>query len=236
MHEESAEADSAGQSAVAFSKTLDKGLRLLKALARHPDGLNVTELSREVKVHRTVAYRLLGTLVSHSLVSCGADGNYKLGLGVVELSRSVRPTLRTAAEKYLTLLAEKCDATAFLVAQSGTEAVVIDVAEPRNSTMHVAYRIGTRTPLIRGASGIAIVSAQPPKPGEREEITLARNQGYAVTSGELNPGAWGLAAPIRVGQSVPEASIGVVAFQPLEEKKVARMVIDAAAAVASHLV
>ena len=219
----------------AASKTLDKGLRLLRVLADHPDGLNVSQVSRIVDVHRTVTYRLLRTLMEHELVMCSDDGAYKLGVGLVTLSRSAQPALRAAAGQHLVTLAEQCDATAFLVVRKNEEAVVLEAIEPRNTTMHVAYRVGTSSPLGRGASGIAILSALPPKKGEREAISVARAQGYAITTGELSPGAWGLAAPIRVKGFVPEASIGIVTFKPLDESRAARMVLEAAAAVAREL-
>lgn len=218
----------------ASSKTLDKGLRLLRVLADHPDGLNVSQVSRLMDVHRTIAYRLLHTLMDHELVQ-GVDGIYSLGVGLVTLSRSAQPALRDAASEYLHVLAEQCDATAFLVVRKNEEAVVLDAIEPRNTTMHVAYRVGTASPLGRGASGIAILSALPATPGERDAIRTARKVGYAITSGELSPGAWGLAAPIQVrGRSV-DASIGVVTFKPLDEQRTARIVLDAAASIARDL-
>lgn len=219
----------------ASSKTLDKGLRLLRVLADHPEGLNVSQVSRLVDVHRTVAYRLLRTLMDHELVSCEEDGSYKLGVGLVTLSRSAQPALREAAGQHLASLAEQCDATAFVVVRKNDEAVVLEAIEPRNTTMHVAYRVGTASPLSRGASGIAILSALPPMKGERETIVVARKLGYAITSGELSPGAWGLAAPIRVKGRATEASIGVVTFKPLDETRTARLVLEAAASVAREL-
>ena len=218
----------------ASSKTLDKGLRLLRVLADHPDGLNVSQVARLMEVHRTIAYRLLHTLMDHELVQ-GVDGTYSLGVGLVTLSRSAQPALRDAANRYLHELAEQCDATAFLVVRKNEEAVVLETIEPRNSTMHVADRVGTASPLRRGASGIAILSALPAAPGERDAIRIARKVGYAITSGELSPGAWGLAAPIQVKGRSADASIGVVTFKPLNEERTARIVLDAAASIARDL-
>lgn len=219
----------------ASSKTLDKGLRLLRILADHPEGLGVGDLSRRVDLHRTITYRLLGTLMDHSLVSCTDDGAYKLGIGLVTLSRSAQPALREAALRHLTKLAENCDATAFLVVRKGEEAVVLESVEPRNTTMHVAYRIGTSSPLSRGASGIAILSAEVAQKGERKEVSAARKQGYSITEGELSPGAWGLAAPLVLRGKIAEASIGVVTFEPLDETKTSRLVLQTATAIAKDL-
>src|SRR4051812_42761605 len=50
------------------SQTLDRGLRALAALARHPDGLSVSELAAVLETHRAAVYRLLGPLGDHHLV------------------------------------------------------------------------------------------------------------------------------------------------------------------------
>lgn len=217
------------------SKTIDAGLRLLEILREHPDGLTVSQLSRASGLHRNAVARHLTALGRHRLVT--RDGNtYSLGLGIVELNAAVQQRLRQAAAVELQDLADRCHATAFItVLDTEEEAVVLTVVEPRGSNIHVAYRAGNRHPADRGASGIAILIGRPPRPGEREAVTRARRIGYSVTCGELQAGAWGLAAPIRVGGRPAEASVGIVTIGEQDEATVAPSVLAAARRIACLL-
>ncbi|MGH3438374.1 MAG: IclR family transcriptional regulator [Sciscionella sp.] len=219
---------------VAGAKTLDSGLRILWLLAEHPDGLPIGALATRLGLDRNAVRRMLAALREGRLVA-RTEAGYQLGLGVVELGMSVRSRLRAAADVALHQLAGACGATAFLTSLDGDarppEAVVVAVVEPAHSFVHVAYRVGLRHPADHGASGIAILAGRPAQAGERAEVDQARRRGYAVTSGELQVGAWGLAAPVAGG----DTSVGVVSIGELEEAATARRVCAAAAEVAALL-
>ncbi|MBB5923170.1 DNA-binding IclR family transcriptional regulator [Actinoalloteichus hoggarensis] len=216
------------------AKTLDSGLRILWELRDHPDGLPHGELSRRLGIERTAVYRLIGTLQSNRLVTKTDEGRYQLALGLLELASSVLPQLRRTFTHQLRELAEMSQATAFVTALDGENScVVVAVAEPSKTITHVAYRVGARHEAERGASGIAILAGRPPVPGEREAITEARRLGYSVTSGELQQGAWGIAAPIRPPNGPAVASVGVVAIGRRDETVVAPSVLRAAEALSS---
>jgi DNA-binding IclR family transcriptional regulator len=70
-------------------------------------------------------------------------------------------------------------------------------------------REGARHPLTVGADGIAILAGRPPAAGDTDDVRMARRRGYAVTVGAIQPGAVGVAAPVRVSDWVT-ASLGVV--------------------------
>jgi DNA-binding IclR family transcriptional regulator len=119
-------------------------------------------------------------------------------------------------------LAEHVGATAHLTVADGDEAQAVAVVEPSWTDFHVAYRVGSRHPLRRGAAGKAILLR--PDAGVQ----------WAVTTGELQPGAHGVAAPVR-GVPGLRASVGVVALQPLEAGKIGPLVVAAARSVATAL-
>ncbi|NED94668.1 helix-turn-helix domain-containing protein [Phytoactinopolyspora alkaliphila] len=219
----------------AGSKTLDNGIRILSALARHPHGLTTTQLAHETALHRTGVYRLLGTLTRRGLVTQRADTRYQLGLTMIELAGAVRPDLRATAQVPLRDLAEAAAATAFLSVLDGDEVVSALVVEPLHADAHVAYRIGTRHPATVGSAGLAILSARAAVTGERAEITEARRRGYSISEGELQRGAWGLAAPVRPRTGEIEASVGVVALGALDEPRTAQLVVSTAAAIGNRL-
>jgi DNA-binding IclR family transcriptional regulator len=192
-----------------YSKTLARGLRVLRALAHEPDGLSPTELAAELGTHRAGIYRLLGPLLEARIVSRTDGGAYTLGLGLVELASAVRPRLQEVAAPELRALAEEIGATAALTVRDGDEAVVLTVVEPRTVSMHLTYRAGLRHPIDVAAPGLAILAGDLARPGERPEVGRARRLGYAVSSGELLPGATGVAAPVLAGGPT-EASVSAV--------------------------
>jgi DNA-binding IclR family transcriptional regulator len=201
-------------------------------LREHTVGLNRSEIARAMAIDRTAAYRLLRTLEAHHLVSRDDAGRYQLGLGLIELHLGVQPNLRAAAAQQLQMLANSCGATAFVTMVDGEDGVVVSVVEPAQSGAHVAYRVGVRHPLDRGAPGLAILASRPQQPGERTAVEQARKAGYAVTSGELQPGAWGLAAPIRLSEQPADASVGIVTLTRPEVESLAPRVIAAAETIA----
>lgn len=192
-------------------QTLDRGLSVLTELAGVSGGLTVTELAERLGVHRTIASRLAATLAGHHLVMRGADGRYRLGLRLVELAGHVLPQLSDVALPVLRRLSEVRNMTSFLSVADHDECVALAVVEPRNTDVHVGYRTGSRHPIARGAPGIAILAGQPPTEGEDEMVTEARRLGYALTRGQLQQGAVGVAAPVH--DDVLRASVGVVAFE-----------------------
>jgi DNA-binding IclR family transcriptional regulator len=235
MRREVVVAEESQQRPIEGAKTLDNGIKVLKVVAAHPDGLTMTEIARAVGIHRTVAYRLLLTLGQHSLVTQGGDSRFRVGVGVLELSASMRSDLQSAAQPHLRVLADRTGATAHLTVLDGVDAVSVAIVEPQESEMHVAYRIGRRHPATVGAAGMAILAGRPAQAGERIEITAGRQQGYVASEGEIQLGAWGLAAPVPHGTNNAIASIGVVALGVGQESETASLVIAAAQAISRSL-
>ena len=202
------------------SQTLDRGLRVLDALAGSPGGLTVTELAARLDVNRTVVYRLVSTLEQHGLVRRDGRGRLHVGLGLLRLAGAVHPAVRDVAVPVLRRLAEDIGATAHLTVADGDEALALAVVEPSWTDFHVSYRVGSRHPLTRGAAGRAILAAGDPP--------------YVVTSGELQPGARGLAAPVPAGTGL-DASVGIVTLGDLDADDVGPRVVAAAEELAAAL-
>lgn len=179
-----------------YSQTLDRGLRVLEALAEAECHLTVTALAETLGLHRSVAYRIVRTLEDHRLVRRRPDGSFELGYGLSVLSRGVTPTLQSAATPELADLANDLGMTAFLAVADRDECVTLLSVEPRHSHAHVAYRPGARHPIDRGAPGLALLAAGPFTPGERAEVTIARQSGFASSRGEVLRGMSAVAAPV----------------------------------------
>jgi DNA-binding IclR family transcriptional regulator len=212
--------------AVETAKTLDRGLRLLAVVAEAPGGLSITEAAQRLAVGRAVVYRLVATLTEHGLVRRDRAGRILLGAGMLQLARRAQPAVADAARPALRQLAEQVGATAHLTLADGGEAVALLVIEPTWTEYHVAYRAGSRHPLDRGAAGRAILAAR--------GGSAAGSAGYVTTEGELEPGAFGVAAPVLDVDGL-EASVGVVALAPLDPGVVGPIVTATAAAVTRAL-
>ncbi|RNI22943.1 IclR family transcriptional regulator [Flexivirga caeni] len=216
------------------SQTLDRGLTVLSLLAAHPDGLSAAEIAEELATARAVVYRLLRTLEVHRLIG-RADTRYVLGIGVAELASRLRPRLQAAVLPVLRRLSSQTNSTAILTVADGDEALVLLTEEPAGSTFHIAMREGVRRPLGLGADGVAILAGRPAADQEPKDIARARARGYAVTAGELQSGAVGVAAPI-VTSDWATASVGVVQLgSKLTDVTVPTAVMAAAADAASRL-
>lgn len=203
------------------AQTLDRGLQVLQLLGRAAasGGLTITALATELGVSRAIVYRLVATLQARDFVTRAQDGRVRLGLGVTRLQLAVRPMLAEAARPVLHELADQIGATAHLAVAEGEHALALVVVEPTWTDFHVSYRVGSRHPLTRGAAGRAILEAR------------AGGAGPVLTSGELQQGAHGLAAPV-LGVPGLEASVGVVAMEVLGGDQHTAAVLDAAARVA----
>jgi DNA-binding IclR family transcriptional regulator len=205
-----------------ISQTLDRGLGLLEALAESSDGLTIAEAAVALNVNRTIIHRLLTTLERHRLVRRGTGGRFFIGFGLLGLAASIQPVLRRVVQPVLRSLADDVAATAHLTVVDGAEALAVAVVEPTRTEYHVAYRVGSRHPLNQGAAGRAILAG---RAGQNMPV---------ATSGELQAGANGIAAPVFAGPGI-EASVGVIDLEPLDAVVIGPRVIRAADELAGRL-
>ncbi|MBA2560400.1 MAG: helix-turn-helix domain-containing protein [Propionibacteriales bacterium] len=205
------------------SQTLDRGIRVLHLVAASGSrGLSVSELATRLAVGRPVVYRLVATLTAHDLVRRFADGQIRLGLGLLPLAAATHSGLREAATPVLRRLADETGATAHLTIADHNEGIAIAVEEPRWSDVHVRYRVGSRHSLDRGAAGKAISRG-------RDGVV-----GVTETHDELQAGARGFAVPV-VGIDGLEASVGVVTVGSLAAERVSARLSAAARELAAAL-
>ncbi|UMG91301.1 helix-turn-helix domain-containing protein [Nocardioides sp. TF02-7] len=212
------------------TQTLARGLRALVAVAESPAGMTVQDVARTLDVHRSIAYRALQTLADHGFVRPGADGLYRAGARLAALSQAYLPELRMQALPVMRELADGIGATVALFVAEGTSAVAIEMVTPTTVGMHVAFRQGERTPLDRGAAAYALRAAQPPLPGEPEQVRLVRERGYAVSHGEIEAGLHAVAAPVR--GAYPPACLNVITGTEERIDAAAPRVVEAAASLA----
>jgi DNA-binding IclR family transcriptional regulator len=136
--------------------------------------------------------------------------------------------IRTYAREAMEYLQQRTRETVHLCVLDGDEVVYvhkIDSPEP----VRAFSEVGARSPAWCVAPGKAILAWQPQaylaglserlqrftprtitEPAEfLRELERARGNGYAVNRGEYRETVWGVAAPIRSGDGVVVASIGI---------------------------
>jgi DNA-binding IclR family transcriptional regulator len=200
---------------------VDQASRILICLARNPSfKMNLTDICKNVGIHKSKGYSILNTLQQYGLVHKDPLGKtYSLGFGLISLSRKVLDNLNyeAIAGPYLKKLAEQTHSTALLGIIDNANFFIVAKQEA-DQTVGVTTRIGHRFSITHGAHGKTIVSFLPDADREKilhhdklffhgnasrlnrerldGEIKRCRQDGYAVDMGELNSGINVIASPL----------------------------------------
>jgi DNA-binding IclR family transcriptional regulator len=243
-------------------QSVDRAIRILKALASGPGRLGVSELSERLGLAKGTVHGLLRTLQDHGLVEQHADSDkYQLGPQLLQLSNRYLDLseLRSRALAWSELLASRAEeAVRVGVPHDGGVLVVHHVFRP-DATLQI-LEVGAVLPLHATALGKAVLAyldevqddvlagSLPKLTGHthatpaalRRELATVREQGYAVEREEAVLGEVGLAAPIfdRRGEAV--GAIGVAGprervLRRGREGPVAAAVIEAARGISRDL-
>jgi DNA-binding IclR family transcriptional regulator len=195
------------------SQTLARGLNALQLVAEAQGGLTIQQVADHIGVHRTIAYRLLSTLAQYRLVAKGEDGRYRSAAGLVALGASFDNNVRQLSLPTLRAVADELGTTVSLLVAEGDQQVAIAVIVPSHVSYQLSFHEGSRYPLDRGAAGIALLASMPPRPGERDLVTKAREQGWVMTHGEIEPNTYGLAVPVRRPAPSPHTCINLISHR-----------------------
>ncbi|MBV9350609.1 MAG: helix-turn-helix domain-containing protein, partial [Mycobacterium sp.] len=126
------------------SQTLARGLSALQLVAAAPAGLTVQQVADHAGVHRTIAYRLLGTLAEFRLVAKGEDGRYRPAAGLAVLGASFDRNVRQLSLPTLRTLADDLGTTVSLLIAEGDQQVAIAVIVPTQVAYQLAFHEGSR--------------------------------------------------------------------------------------------
>jgi DNA-binding IclR family transcriptional regulator len=195
------------------SQTLARGLNALQLVADAPAGLTVQQVADGIGVHRTIAYRLLTTLAQFRFVAKGEDGRYRPAAGLAVLGASFDRNVRQLTVPTLRALADDLGTTVSLLVAEGDQQVAIAVIVPTQVAYQLAFHEGSRYPLDRGAAGIALLASMPPRPDERDLVVRAREQGWVITHGEIEPNTYGLAVPVHRPAPSPPTCINLISHR-----------------------
>ena len=211
-------------------QSVERAVTILELLAHHGT-LGVTELAREIGVHKSTVSRLAATLERRELVMPAPDGKVQLGPGLMRLAATAgaRLDVTQEARPVARLLATQTQETVNLVVMGRGAALYVDqVVAPSAATPNYNW-VGQHAPLHATSNGKMLLCELSDAElvsvvGEltrftdrtvtdldtlRADLLLARQRGWTVVSDELDVGLTAVAAAVRNLQGEIVASLSV---------------------------
>lgn len=218
-------------------QSVDRAISVLQTIARLGE-VGVTEIARELDVHKSTVSRLLSTLQARGMVEQDLDGRrYRLGYGVMALAASAtrRMDLSVLSRPVCQALADAVGETVNVAIDDGGSAVSIDQVIGSSVVTTVNW-LGRRTPLHATSAGKVFLAFMPAdrqrgqlarrlerytaetitdRKALRAELDEVRQHGYAESIDEHEPGLGAVAAPITdmTGEVVAALSVSGPTFR-----------------------
>jgi DNA-binding IclR family transcriptional regulator len=212
-------------------QSVERAVTVMRLLAEEGVPLRLAEVQRGTGLQKTVAFRLLKTLVASRFVEQDEEtGRFHVGIGAFEVGQAYphASSLIGLSRRYLRALVEGSPHTAYLATLDGFEIVYLTSLEG-TGPLRVHVNPGSRIPAYATAVGKALlaelddaeINARARQFGfvqlTSSTITSARKlllnarevraQGYALNHEEAYPGIGAIAAVIR--DSSGRASAGI---------------------------
>jgi DNA-binding IclR family transcriptional regulator len=219
-------------------QSIERAIAILKAFSTDKEELGVTELSRQLDLHKSTVSRLLASLQRERLVEENlVTRKYRLGMALVTLGGLVLQRLDVAqmARPLMAALSDTTQETVMLAVKDDVEAINVAQVPSPQMVRHIVW-VGRRTPLHCTAVGKVLLAYSPVAEQQAfvnrglprytsntttesntlcQELERVREQGFAIGSEEFEVGLNEIAAPIRdhTGEVVASISVSGPAFR-----------------------
>ena len=241
---------------------VEQACRVLLCLGESFDfKMRLTEICRQVGIHKGKGHSILSTLRQFGLVEKDPHSKtYSLGPALIFLSRHVLDNLHypEIVAPFLDNLAKETNGTALFGLVYGEHLLVVGKREG-NQNIGFSIRLGHRFHITLGAHGKAIVAFMPEADRERilskkrvyfhgldisrlnmkrlrDELTKCRQLGYAWDKGEVTAGVNFVSAPVfGVREKILGCIILIGTFSERLIDKYGRKTADAARQVSYKL-
>ncbi len=235
--------------------TADRVLQVLAILAQRGQALSAAELMERTGLARSTMYRQLARLKRWGFV-LESDGHYAPGPLSLQLALGfdLASPLVCRARPDLQALAEQSHESVGLIVAVNDQAICLDMVESQQS-LRCSFEKGRSVPLRAGASAKCLLAHLPEAaqaavldsqygPGSAErlsaqaELEAIRQAGFAASTGEVDPGVWGVSVPLfgmarrAVGAITLMAPVSRVQNQ---DQSLIRMTVVAAARISRGL-
>jgi len=240
-------------------KSVEKALKLLNCFSLETPELGISELSRKLKVSKSTAHRLVKSLEKEGfLIQDELSQQYRLGASILNLSKIILKNidLRNIAAPIMKELRDKTEETVGLSIIFNNRRICIKKADSLHGLCRF-IKVGQELPLFSGASGKLLLAYQndlfiqnflrktdylPDKIDlERiiRELSIIRDNGFCISSGELIADVTSISAPIWNHNSKVVACINVSGpsfrFTAEKTEKFLKLVLKAAADISSKM-
>ena len=109
-------------------QSIDRVLDIIEVLSVEQEGLGVTEIAKRVDLHKSTAHRLITTLARRGYLNKTENGNYKIGLKLIEAVSCYINSLelQTEARPYIARITAELGLTSHLGVLDGDQVVYIE--------------------------------------------------------------------------------------------------------------
>jgi DNA-binding IclR family transcriptional regulator len=232
-------------------QSIVRAAAILRIIGESRDqGRTLTEVSRTSGLHVATANRILAALVQEGMIVRNEKTKrFFISYDLYQLcGNSYLARLKDELRDTLSRVAERSEDTAFLLVPMGNDAMCLDRVEGNYPIKTLTFDIGGRRPLGIGAGGLALLSASPPnrieavlranqaKYRRHNQRTMAdirrfleetRQNGFAVSIGNVTPGAASVALAVLNHDGEPVAAVAVAAvkerMKPLRRRRLAAL-------------
>jgi DNA-binding IclR family transcriptional regulator len=230
-------------------RVIARAFEVLRILALGGErGMRLTDVVAYSGLSRPTVHRILLTLIAEGVGEQDrSTRRYRVGpeISLLGLSRPAQFPVRSAAEPYITALAEEFGDTTFLTIRAGLDSVAIDRKTGSYPIKVLAFDVGVRRPLGVGIAGVMLLAMLAPEEGDhickmnaarlpadgpsmdtiRVRVEAARRNGYAYAEVGVLQCTRALAVPVFDGDGQPIAAITVAAMaERLAEPELPRLV------------
>jgi DNA-binding IclR family transcriptional regulator len=185
--------------------TVDRALSVLAVLARHGSALSAIDLVKKTGLSQSTLYRQLAALKKWGF-ALEVDGRYAPG------PLSLQLALGFDARADMWVLAQQTQESVGLIVAVNGQAICIDMIDSQQS-LRCSFEKGRSVPLHKGASAKCLLAHLPSRDlsallqplmgdgspeniGFLAELAAIRKAGFVVSDGEVDPGVWGVSAPL----------------------------------------
>ena len=240
-------------------------LTILSLFTRERSELTVEQTAQLLNATTSTTYRYFASLAKAGLIAPVGLGRYIVGPAAIHLDWLMRNTdpMIAAARPAMAILAGALNSPAVLLLCRLYHGRVMCVAQEsvRNPSFATSYQRGRPMPLFRGAASKIILAnlsdralrntitrnhSEMTRSGMgttdadiRRTLRSLRTDGYCVTSGELDKGVTGVAAPILFRDTSPGGSLAFVLpddhADPGTIDRLSRLIMSAAAQISRSL-
>lgn len=213
-----------------LDSTLSKGLLILETLAAAPAGKGVTELSKELELTKSNAFRLLQTLSAMGYVHQTEDKSYKASMKIWQLGHQVLQELDLPkiAAPQMRMLSKQTGEAVYLAVLDGLTNLYIEKIESTEPIRTFTPK-GGATPLHCHATGKVLLAGSYDVLRDKVKEQLDRftdktitsirkldsvisevqKTGIAVDHGEYRDRVYSIASPILSPDGETLAAIGI---------------------------